>query len=81
MAAAQARIVEPTPKGCICEAWGFDGLNRMEIEASADRVQRYIDGEGAVHEILPNMPKDQREFLISGTTPEMWESIFGDGED
>ena len=81
MPATQARIVEATSKGCICEARGFNGLNRMEIEASAERVQRYINGEGPVHTILPDVPKDQREFLISGTTPKMWDSIFGDEGD
>ena len=46
-----------------------------EIEASAERVQRCIDGEGPVHTILPDVPMDQ------GTTPKMWDSIFGDNED
>ena len=36
------------------------------------RDQRHIQ------EVFPYLSDDDREFLISGTTPEEWDSLFGD---
>lgn len=30
-----------------------------------------------IQDALPELNPDQREFLISGTTPEEWEELFG----
>jgi len=30
---------------------------------------------------MPNLNADQREFLISGTTPAEWDAMFSGGED
>jgi hypothetical protein len=30
---------------------------------------------------MPNLSADDREFLMTGTTPEEWDEMFGDDED
>lgn len=48
--------------------------------------KQYLDGmkaynEGALmQEAFPFLSTDEREFLISGFTPAMWERTFGSGE-
>ena len=79
MAARGIRIARRTADGCVCEAAGPTGTtDQMVIAATAENIQRYIDGEGAVQEILPDVPGEQREFLISGTTPDAWKAMFAD---
>ena len=34
-----------------------------------------------IHEYFPDMPKEQREFLISGIPPNEWEELFGEGDE
>ena len=42
---------------------------------------KYIRGEGYVQDIMPDLPSEDREFLISGVTQEEWEELYGKGED
>ena len=78
MAGSSTSIIKPTADGCLCEAHGPDGsTNRMVINATAENIQRYIDGAGPVQRVLPAVPPGQREFLVSGLTPEGWNTIFG----
>ncbi len=79
MAARGIRIVERSAGGCVCEAAGPTGTtDQMVIAATTENVQLYIDGAGAVQEILRNIHGKQHEFLISGTTPEAWKAMFAD---
>ena len=42
---------------------------------------RYMGGYGKVQDCFPDMSTDNREFLISGTSPEGWKEMFGEEED
>lgn len=33
----------------------------------------------SIQQALPNIPAHEREFLLTGATPEEWKSIFGEG--
>ena len=78
MAGSSISIIKQTADGCLCEAHGPDGsTNRMVINATAENIQRYIDGAEPVQKVLPALPPGQREFLVSGLTPEGWNRIFG----
>jgi hypothetical protein len=50
------------------------------VRVAADCLQAYINGEGKVQDLFPELSKDQREFLISGTSPEGWNKIFPPNE-
>ena len=54
----------------------------MTLPVSAERVRKYLNGEGPrfVQDAFPDLDAGQREFLISGTTPQRWNEIFGGGQ-
>lgn len=58
--------------------------NSMEIPSlnEAQFVRGEIArSEGAlIQNVYPQLSADEREFLITGITPELWEKIFGAGE-
>jgi hypothetical protein len=56
-------------------------INVMEIDITEEQLERVenrrINGE-LIQNIVPNLSKEDREFLISGITPEEWELAFAD---
>lgn len=54
--------------------------NTMDLPVTEDELRRHSMGEHAQN-VWPNMPPEQREFLISGITPQEWEETFGGAED
>lgn len=36
---------------------------------------------GLIQNVMPNLSADDREFLMSGTTPEEFDEMFGEAED
>ena len=44
----------------------------MDLPVTPDQLVRYNEGVELVQNIFPNLSPEQREFLISGITPEEW---------
>ena len=42
---------------------------------------KYIRGEGYIQDIMPDLPPEDREFIINGVTPEEWNNVFGKEEE
>ena len=56
--------------------------NTMELDITQENLDMYEDiGGRLVQDIFPNLDKGEREFLISGITPQEWEETFGDADD
>lgn len=55
--------------------------NTMFLPIDFDRFARWRSGGGLVQNIFPELSPDQREFLMSGATPEEWAGIFASDED
>ena len=56
----------------------FSGnVNSMELNVTMEQLEKYERGEGLVQNIFPNLGPDEREFLMTGATPQEWESMFG----
>jgi hypothetical protein len=50
----------------------------MELPVSQERIEIWASGAGAlIQDAFPELNADQREFLMSGATPEKWEEMFG----
>lgn len=51
-----------------------------EIEVEAEALEAWRSGrDGRLIQIaFPNLSADDREFLLTGSTPEEWESAFGE---
>ena len=56
-------------------------IHVMDIDISEEqlaRVENRRESQELIQNIVPHLPKDEREFLISGITPEEWELAFAD---
>lgn len=55
-------------------------LNELELDISEKQWLEYHSHDRRhVQDIFPNLTPPEREFLISGTTPDEWKEMFGEG--
>jgi hypothetical protein len=51
----------------------------LNLNVTPEQMKRFenrvINGE-YVQTIFPNLPKEEREFILTGITPEEWEASF-----
>ena len=52
-----------------------------DMDVTQEQLDAYFDGKGLVHEIFPQLTADEREFIMTGITPEEWDELFFDGND
>lgn len=50
-------------------------MNTMELDITLKQLADWTNG-GLIQDVMPNLSEDEREFLISGCTPEDWKAIF-----
>jgi hypothetical protein len=55
-------------------------INTMVIPTTQGKIEYWMQSGEMIQNVMPDLTKDQHEFLISGITPEEWDDIFG-GED
>lgn len=53
----------------------------MDLPITAAELDLWINGHGLIQEIFPNLTPNQREFIMTGSTPEEWDAEFGEGEE
>ena len=54
-------------------------VNEMDIPLSEEHLNRWQSGQcGLVQNEFPDLTADQREFLMTGCTPEEWDELFGE---
>lgn len=56
-------------------------INEREIAMTDEQYRRWVGGKELIQHIFPELSADDREFLISGATPEEWEALFGDNDE
>lgn len=60
----------------------FSGkVNEREIDVTPELLERWQNGGGAIQTLMPHLSPDDREFLMTGITPEEWAETFGDEDD
>lgn len=47
-----------------------------DINVTSEQLQRHADGE-MIQDVCPHLSNEDREFLISGITPEEWNACMG----
>jgi hypothetical protein len=52
-------------------------FGRVSISDIIEGYQRWVDGD-MIQYALSFLNADQREFIMTGITPEMWNEMFGD---
>jgi hypothetical protein len=55
-------------------------MNTTPLDITASQLELWEDGEGLIQDIMPNLNKHEREFLISGCTKEDWINLYGEDE-
>lgn len=53
--------------------------NQREIAVTPEQLAEWKEGDLPIQDVLGHLSDDDREFLISGSTPEEWEE-FGRSE-
>lgn len=53
--------------------------NTMDLPITSEQIERWQNGE-LIQNAFPNLTPDEREFLMTGITPEDWNGIFGTEE-
>lgn len=55
----------------------FTGIERSkEIDVTQEQLERWQSGEDLIQNIMPNLSPDDREFIMTGITPEEWDDSF-----
>lgn len=62
----------------VCPITGV--VNSMEIDCSEEQLNQWKNG-ALIQHAMPHLSADEREFIVSGMTPEVWEKIFGDEDE
>lgn len=52
-------------------------VHTREIPVTPEQIARWQGGE-LIQNAMPNVSADDREFLMTGVTPEEWDAFFGD---
>ena len=59
----------------------FTGIERtVDLPITEDQYERWCNGE-LVQNAFPQLNADEREFLMTGCTPEEWDEMFGEEEE
>lgn len=54
--------------------------NSMKLEISFQQWERLEKGEELIQDVLPHLSRGEREFLITGITPQEWKEQIGEEE-
>lgn len=57
----------------------IDGLQyTMELDVDKERVADFLSGEDKRHiqDAFPDLTPSEREFILTGITPEQWDKTF-----
>ena len=50
-------------------------LRGMDINITPEQINK-IDSGALIQNVVPNLTRDEREFIISGITREEWDGLF-----
>ena len=54
----------------------FSGrINVRDIDITSEQLARWAAGE-LIQDVMPKLPPDDREFIMTGITPEEWGETF-----
>ena len=57
-------------------------VHEMDLPVTDEQIAAYQAGRlGMVQDAFPELTPDQREFIMTGITPEEWDQFLGTGGD
>ena len=51
----------------------------MNIDITQAQLDAWVDGS-LIQNVMPNISADEREFIMTGITPDEWDAEFGEDE-
>ena len=48
----------------------------MDLKVTQAQLDAWVDGM-LIQDAMPQLPPEHREFLMTGITPDEWDSVFG----
>ena len=59
----------------------FTGVTRtLDLDISEQNLQDWEEGLLLIQDACPNLTSEEREFIMTGITPEEWAAEFGEEE-
>lgn len=55
-------------------------MNSRSVDVTLDEIDEWKRSGKCIQDALPNLTKEDREFLLTGATPEEWNALFGPEE-
>lgn len=52
-------------------------INTRDLNITQDQLDKFFQGEKVQH-AFPHLSSDDREFILTGITPEEWDQTFKD---
>ena len=53
--------------------------NVMDIDITQAQLAAWVDGS-LIQDVMPDISADEREFIMTGITPDEWDAEFGEDE-
>ena len=53
--------------------------HQMDLDITPEQYAAWVHGM-SIQEAMPNLNADEREFIMTGITPEEWADTFGEEE-
>ena len=50
-------------------------VNQMYLDVTGEQIERWVAGE-LVQDVMPNLTPEERQFIMTGITPEEWDESF-----
>ena len=51
--------------------------NVMDIDITQAQLDAWVDGS-MLQDVMPDISADEREFIMTGITPDEWDAMFGE---
>ena len=56
-------------------------VNSMLLPTTQGKIEYWVESGKLIQDVMPDLNDNQREFLMSGITPEEWDDMFGEEDD
>jgi len=56
-------------------------LNTMDLDITEEQLAEYLSSRGLIQSIFPDLSPTEREFLMTGVSPEEWNAAMGEISD
>lgn len=50
--------------------------HKMDLKITKEQLEDYYKGNKLIQRAFPNLSADEREFILTGITPDEWEKLF-----